>query len=55
MGNVIQGKDYRRISFRQDGNWVRYAGGNAKQRAQKNQVPHIQKTIDNRRRQIGNK
>jgi len=55
MGQIIQGKDFRKITFRQEGNWTRYAGGNAKQRAQKNQIPLIQKAIDDRRRQIGNK
>lgn len=53
MAQTRVGKDYRNVTFRRAGNYVRFAGGNAKQRNQKQQTPQLQKQIDRRRKEIG--
>ena len=53
MKRTIIGKDYRKTTFKKAGNYVKYAGGNAKQRNKNTRVPNLQKTIDKRRKEIG--
>lgn len=51
---MIIGKDYRKITYRREGNWVRFAGGNALKRASQHPVPLIQRAIDGHRADLGN-
>ena len=44
---VRQGKDFRKITFFRAGSWVKHSGGNARERAVKdNEKPLIQRIIE---------
>ncbi len=51
---MIVGKDYKKITYRNEGNWVRFAGGNALKHAQQHSIPPIQQAIDSERARLGN-
>jgi hypothetical protein len=46
-GKLRQSKDYRKTTFFKAGNWVRHAGGGAKERAlQEKGKPFLQRVIE---------
>lgn len=46
------GRDFHKITFSRTGNYVKFAGGNAKKRNETNPVPNLQKSIEHRRKTL---
>lgn len=49
---TIINRDFNKITFSRSGNYVKYAGGNARKRNNTNIIPPLQQSIEHRRKTI---